>query len=101
MGPERDDATAALLQMVRFPLLSMASLQSLRCKEGLTGLPGVVMARCAAAGIKTHMGSTSSSHAGSASSPVSTPRTPSKRSAYPYWWADFGCSIRGGTVVAE
>lgn len=36
-APGRDDATAALLQMVRFPLLSMASLQALRSREGLTG----------------------------------------------------------------
>jgi sugar lactone lactonase YvrE len=114
----RDDDTAALLQMVRFPLLSMASLQALRSKEGLTGLPGVVMARLAAAGIKSHqnyncnafspsdsMCSTRSTDSASATSPSTSQqavgRMPSRRTAFPYWWADFGCSIRGGVVVAE
>eukprot|EP00913_Durusdinium_trenchii_P005525 g5148.t1 len=23
------------------------------------------------------------------------------RNSYPYWWADFGCSLRGGMVIAE
>merc|ERR1719330_319256 len=55
-APGRDDGTAALLQMVRFPLLSSASLQALRSREGLTGLPGVVVARLAAAAMKTHVG---------------------------------------------
>lgn len=93
-APGRGDATAALLQMVRFPLLSMASLQALRSKEGLTGLPGVVMARLAAAAQKSHLGAPPREESGAG-------RVPNRRTAFPYWWADFGCSIRGGAVVAE
>eukprot|EP00971_Amphidinium_carterae_P265015 5257180-Amphidinium_carterae.1 len=26
---------------------------------------------------------------------------PQRRKAFPYWWADFGCSIHGGTVMVE
>lgn len=55
-GPHRDDATAALLQMVRFPLLSAEALQGLGSREGLTGLPGVVMSRLAAAALRVHQG---------------------------------------------
>ncbi|CAE7290341.1 psaL [Symbiodinium natans] len=40
----------ALLQMVRFPLLSVAAPQ------GLTGLPGVVLSRLAAAALKVQQG---------------------------------------------
>jgi len=100
----RDDATAALLQMVRFPLLSVASLQALRSREGLTGLPGVVMARLAAAAMKCHMGSTGEGLPGSPSATAGgaiAERKPQKRNAFTYWWADFGCSIRGGVVAAE
>mmetsp|Transcript_28448 Transcript_28448/g.51715 ORF Transcript_28448/g.51715 Transcript_28448/m.51715 type:complete len:597 (+) Transcript_28448:43-1833(+) len=96
--PDRDDATAALLQMVRFPLLSMASLQALRSKEGLTGLPGVVMARLAAAAMKSHM---SSSGTGGARESLVRNKSANLRSAFPFWWADFGCSLRGGSIVAE
>lgn len=94
-SPGRDDATAALLQMVRFPLLSAASLQALRSKEGLTGLPGVVVSRLAAAAMKSHIGPRDGL------SDNSPERMPKLRSAFPFWWADFGCSIRGGTVAAE
>jgi len=97
-APGRDDATAALLQMVRFPLLSAASLQALRTREGLTGLPGVVVSRLAAAAIKCHSGSVAQD--GTSESPCSC-RMPKLRTAFPYWWADFGCSIRGGAVAAE
>merc|ERR1719188_141697 len=31
----------------------------------------------------------------------SAARMPKLRHAFPYWWGDFGCSIRGGTVAAE
>jgi sugar lactone lactonase YvrE len=93
-APGRDDATAALLQMVRFPLLSAASLQALRSREGLSGLPGVVVSRLAAAAMKCHQGS---GREGLPGSPTGT----QLRHAFPRWWADFGCSIRGGTVVAE
>jgi len=96
-APGRDDATAALLQMVRFPLLSAVSLQALRSKEGLTGLPGVVMARLAAAAMKSHVGACRD---GARESPAPA-RMPKLRNSFPYWWADFGCSIRGGTVAAE
>lgn len=142
----RDDATAALLQMVRFPLLSVASLQALRSTEGLTGLPGVVVSRLATAAMKFHTGApavraassaaagtacaavgvaTAAAAASAASTPPGSPplsatpswkaaaitesrrsgssskMAPSRRHAFPYWWADFGCSIRGGVVVAE
>lgn len=109
-APGRDDATAALLQMVRFPLLSLVSLQALRSKEGLTGLPGVVMSRLAAAAIKSHLGvpkeapdrpETWLASPTTCSSPSVAQRAPKLRNGFPYWWADFGCSIRGGVVVAE
>merc|ERR1719362_1898279 len=93
-APDRDDATAALLQMVRFPLLSAASLQALRSREGLSGLPGVVVSRLAAAAMKCHQGN---GREGLPGSPAGT----QLRYAFPRWWADFGCSIRGGAVVAE
>merc|ERR1719330_1984897 len=95
--PDRDDATAALLQMVRFPLLSAASLLALRSREGLTGLPGVVVSRLAAAAMKSHNGSIRD---GMSECPCFD-RMPKLRNAFPYWWADFGCSIRGGVVAAE
>jgi len=98
-APGRDDATAALLQMVRFPLLSVASLQALRSREGLTGLPGVVMARLAAAAMKSHTGAAREGPPGSPS--AGAVRMPQLRHAFTHWWADFGCSVRGGTVVAE
>ncbi|CAK9034705.1 unnamed protein product [Durusdinium trenchii] len=100
-GPHRDDATAALLQMVRFTLLSAEALQGLGSREGLTGLPGVVMSRLAAAALKVHQGM---------GDPRERPETPEEasymkavklRNSYPYWWADFGCSLRGGMVIAE
>lgn len=109
-APGRDDATAALLQMVRFPLLSAASLDALRSREDLTGLPGVVMSRLASTALKSHNGapkepqhSASGMFGGTAglSSPSSAAKTPNRRNAFPYWWADFGCSVRGGTVLAE
>lgn len=96
-APGRDDGTAALLQMVRFSLLSAASLQALRCREGLTGLPGVVVSRLAAAAMKCHAGPPPREPR--EGSPT-TPRLQPRRKAFAYWWADFGCSIRGGTVVA-
>merc|ERR1719330_1346827 len=96
-APGRDDATAALLQMVRFPLLSAASLLALRSREGLTGLPGVVVSRLAAAAMKSHNGSIRD---GMSECPCFD-RMPKLRNAFPYWWADFGCSIRGGVVAAE
>jgi len=107
--PGRDDATAALLQMVRFPLLSVACLTGLGSREGLTGLPGVVMSRLATAAIKFHQGSSSCEDCGahlglSTSTEVEMARImkPLKlRNCYPYWWADFGCSVKGGAVVAE
>lgn len=99
-APGRDDATAALLQMVRFPLLSVASLQALRSREGLTGLPGVVMARLAAAGMKSHLGAAPDA-LGTLGDGLPLARTPKLRSAFPFWWADFGCSIRGGVLAAE
>jgi len=122
-SPGRDDATAALLQMVRFPLLSASSLQGLGSREGLTGLPGVVVARLAAAASKCHrsgcgqgesvqrLEQTSSvltaekdakQVAGSVASQQAESMNPGRlRKSYPYWWADFGCSVRGGVVVAE
>ncbi|CAE7465575.1 KLHL6 [Symbiodinium sp. CCMP2592] len=105
-GPGRDDATAALLQMVRFPLLSVAALQGLGSREGLTGLPGVVMSRLAAAALKVHQGCPQSDcqrwdRPDSHDEQASFMKTVKLRNAYPYWWADFGCSLRGGGVVAE
>jgi len=96
-APGRDDATAALLQMVRFPLLSMATLQALLSRQGLglTGLPGVVMSRLAAAGMKWHTRAPRDTELDIAL------REPRRRRVFPYWWADVGCSIRGATVVAE
>eukprot|EP00435_Cladocopium_sp_Y103_P038687 s964_g10.t1 len=101
-GPHRDDATAALLQMVRFPLLSAEALQGLGSREGLTGLPGVVMSRLAAAALKIHQGMQSDlrerpdSH-----EEASFMKSVKRRNSYPHWWADFGCSLRGGVVIAE
>lgn len=101
-GPNRDDATAALLQMVRFPLLSAEALQGLGSREGLTGLPGVVMSRLAAAALKIHHGMQSDlrerpdSH-----EEASFMKSVKRRNSYPHWWADFGCSLRGGVVIAE
>jgi len=92
-APGRDDATAALLQMVRFPLLAAASLHELRSREGLTGLPGVVVSRLASAAMKSHVGD-KHTH-------VSPRNPPMRRNSFPYWWADFGCSVRGGVVAAE
>ncbi|CAE7600500.1 KLHL20 [Symbiodinium natans] len=105
-GPSRDDATAALLQMVRFPLLSVAALQGLGSREGLTGLPGVVMSRLAAAALKVHQGCPQSDcqrwdRPDSHDEQASFMKTVKLRNAYPHWWADFGCSVRGGVVVAE
>jgi len=97
---DRDDGTAALLQMVRFPLLSYASLQALRSREGLTGLPGVVVSRMATAAMKSHAAPPKELlRTDSRDSP--TPRVVARRDAFPFWWADFGCSIRGGCIVAE
>eukprot|EP00928_Gymnodinium_smaydae_P036410 TRINITY_DN25458_c0_g1_i1.p1 TRINITY_DN25458_c0_g1~~TRINITY_DN25458_c0_g1_i1.p1 ORF type:complete len:606 (-),score=137.69 TRINITY_DN25458_c0_g1_i1:76-1893(-) len=98
-APGRDDGTAALLQMVRFPLLSVASLQALRCREGLTGLPGVVVARMATAALKSHAGPVREICNGEV--PKLKPPGLARRNSFPYWWADFGCSVRGGKVVAE
>eukprot|EP00927_Polykrikos_kofoidii_P060372 TRINITY_DN55369_c0_g1_i1.p1 TRINITY_DN55369_c0_g1~~TRINITY_DN55369_c0_g1_i1.p1 ORF type:complete len:586 (+),score=75.33 TRINITY_DN55369_c0_g1_i1:214-1971(+) len=93
-APGRDEATAALLQMVRFPLLSAVTLQALRTREGLTGLPGVVVSRLAVSAMRFHAGPPREEKEG-------TSRTLPRRSGYAFWWVDFGCSIRGGTVVAE
>ncbi|CAE8593905.1 unnamed protein product [Polarella glacialis] len=98
----RDDATAALLQMVRFPLLSAVALQ------GLRSLPGIVVSRLAAAALKFH--SAPQLDLGEVQREgekelklnlAAAARFPKLRNCYPYWWADFGCSIKGGTVVAE
>lgn len=89
----RDEATAALLNVVRFPLLSVASLRALLSSEGLTGQPGIVISRLAAAALTSHNGRSSES--------TCEPPPIRKRKAYPFWWADVGCSIRGGSVVAE
>lgn len=95
-APGREHATAALLQVVRFPLLSMASLQALQRREGLPGLPGVVMTRLATQAMKSHM-----STPNGACRANTIHRPPLRRTAFPCWWADFGCSLKGGTVVAE
>ncbi|CAE8585887.1 unnamed protein product [Polarella glacialis] len=101
----RDDATAALLQMVRFPLLSAVALQGLR-STGLTGLPGIVVSRLAAAALKFH--SAPQLDLGEVQREgekelklnlAAAARFPKLRNCYPYWWADFGCSIKGGTVA--
>ncbi|CAJ1430734.1 unnamed protein product [Effrenium voratum] len=102
-GPGRDDATAALLQMVRFALLSASALQSLGSREGLTGLPGVVMSRLAAAALKVHQGLPQGDRweRPDTHDEASFMKFVKLRNSYPYWWADFGCSLRGGLVIAE
>lgn len=92
-APGRDDATAALLNVVRFPLLSVATLRALRSIEGLTGLPGMVVSRLAAAALTSHCGPSRAS--------TCEPPLVRQREAFPFWWADFGCSIRGGSVAVD
>lgn len=92
-APGRDDMTAALFHVVRFPLLSVASLRALRNCEGLVGLPGIVASSLAAAAL--------TSHCGPSQGPPCEPPPVQKRKAFPFWWADFGCATRGGSVVAD
>lgn len=85
----RDDVTAALLNVVRFPLLSVASLRALQTNKALTGLLGVVVSRLAAAALASHCGPSMGS--------ICEPPPVRRRKAFPFCWADFGCSIRSGS----
>eukprot|EP00971_Amphidinium_carterae_P019407 382056-Amphidinium_carterae.1 len=84
-APDRDDHTLALLQDVQFQLLSLATLQACLGQQRLafTGSLGVEMSRLARRALKLHT--------------THDEFLPWRRKAFPYWWADFGCSIRGGT----
>ena len=102
-APGRDDPTAALLGMVRFPLLSLASLRALQSSTVFIGAPAIVLSRRSKDALRCHGSAVapagflppSASVAGAADTPAIV-----RRSAFPHWWADFGCSIKSGSVVA-
>eukprot|EP00928_Gymnodinium_smaydae_P075396 TRINITY_DN58409_c0_g1_i2.p1 TRINITY_DN58409_c0_g1~~TRINITY_DN58409_c0_g1_i2.p1 ORF type:complete len:359 (+),score=40.61 TRINITY_DN58409_c0_g1_i2:17-1093(+) len=101
-GSDRQEATATLLHLVRFPLLSVSSLSSVRLIPSLTGLAGIQAARLAEDALSVHSAPPRACRRVCRRKRPASPepqRQPRPRRGFGRWWADLGCSVKGGIVI--
>ena len=81
----REDTAVAILSAIRWPLLSLATLEALSDSKVPSGVFAETVAeRCKAAKV-AHQG---------------LETLPNVRQAFCGWWAGLGCATKGGTVIA-
>lgn len=92
LGKARDEAATKLLDSVRWPLLSLQTLDALSESNAPQGsFPAAVAERSSVA---------REVHHGIADATTFAALVPHPRKAYAGWWAGPGCSIRGASVIA-